>query len=132
MQISETETLDLSLEELDSGWENEESDRETSHRVALLRAYFARFGLSDREALDAAARRVVTAVRKATNGETNSEMERRLVVVARTWIRDFAGSGEEQWTSRAPALLSKFPSAFLATPLTGPPRSHPKLNRRSA
>jgi hypothetical protein len=115
VQGAELEELDA----LDASWDDDESDREISHRLALMRIYFARFGLADREALEAAARRVVVTVRRITDSEDDGAVERRLVAVARSWVRDFAESveGPGDWLSRAPALLSKFPSAFLTTPL---------------
>jgi hypothetical protein len=101
-----------------------------AHRVSILRAYFARFGLSDPPTSRAAARLVMNEVLRTTVVGNDSELDRRLVAVARKWIRDFSesdygpaqsasGDPVRNWFSRAPILLSKFPSAFLATPLPG-------------
>jgi hypothetical protein len=109
------------LGELDDEWDAIE--RRSAHRVALLQVYFAQFGLVDAPKSREAPTRVVNAVLE-WSGE-DPELERRLVKVARNWIRDFAtaaGSADGRWVSSAPAVLSKFPSAFLETPLTY--RSH--------
>jgi len=131
MQVGRSEAFEQSLcDELDAGWNSDDRDRIGAHRVALLRAYFAHFGLWD-EPASQAARRVVNEVR--TNVDWyDTGIDRRLVAVARKWIRDFSesyGSGPAprpsvdapvpNWLSRAPVLLAKFPSAFLATPLPG-------------
>jgi hypothetical protein len=131
MQVSNSELFDGSpCDELDGGWDVDE--KMGAHRVALLQAYFARFGLWDEPTSQAAARRVLNEVLRATGDWNDTELDRRLVTVARKWIRDFsescgpgpavvanAGSPVANWFSRAPVLLAKFPSAFLATPLPG-------------
>jgi hypothetical protein len=131
MQISHSKMFDSSsCDELDGAWDVDEADRLGAHRLALLQAYFSRFGLWDAPTSQAAARRVVNEVLRTTNGWNDAELDRRLVAVARKWIRDFSESSGPavaasadlpvaNWFSRAPALLSKFPSAFLATPLPG-------------
>lgn len=106
---------------LDDGWDPGEVDPVATHRLALLRTYFARFGLQGTSA--AAARCVLTAVlREPSLGRDDAAIERRLIAVARTWLRDFSEadgvpSAAGTWLSRAPVLLSKFPGAFLATPV---------------
>jgi len=129
MQGRKSEVFDKSpYDELDGGWDVDETDRLGAHRVALLQAYFARFGLWDAPTSQAAARRVLNEVLRTTNDWDDTELDRRLVTVARRWIRDFSESRGPvvaasadlpvaNWFSRAPVLLSKFPSAFLATPL---------------
>lgn len=117
--IESTQVDQLVLDELDDGWDARE--RALAHRVALLQAYFARFGLVDAQTSQAAARRVLTAVLETTREQDEAELDRRLVKAARTWIRDFTtgdGAADGGWVSRASVLLAKFPSAFLATPLT--------------
>ena len=129
MQAFRVELFDESLcDELDDGWDSNDGDGLEAHRVSILRAYFARFGLSDPPTSRAAALRVVNEVLRTTGND--AELDRRLVAVARKWIRDFSentcgsaqipsGDPVRNWFSRAPVLLSKFPSAFLATPLPG-------------
>lgn len=131
MQVSHSKVFDSSsCDELDGEWDVDETDRLGAHRLALLQAYFARFGLWDEPTSQAAARRVVNEVLRTANDRTDTELDRQLVAVARKWIRDFAESSGPavaatadlpvaNWFSRAPVLLSKFPSAFLATPLPG-------------
>lgn len=134
MQVGSSEVFESSsYDDLDAGWDSDDRDRIGAHRIALLRTYFARFGLWDEATSQAAAHRVVNEVLQTARDWNDTEIDRRLVAVARKWIRDFAesrGSGPgpgpsvdspvPNWLSRAPVLLSKFPSAFLATPL---PRS---------
>lgn len=129
MQVSNSELFDdSSCDELDAGWDSADRDRVGAHRVALLQAYFARLGLCDGPTSRAAARRVVSEVLRTTVDWNDTDVDRRLVAVARKWIRDFSESYGSltapsptipvpNWYSRAPILLAKFPSAFLATPL---------------
>ena len=123
MNISRPSLVDPSVyDELDDGWDVGDQDRIAAHRVALLRVYFATFGLGDEPTSEAAARCVVTAVLREPSERDDAALERRLVTVARKWVRDFSESSASpsgNWFSRAPVLLSKFPSAFLATPLPG-------------
>ena len=90
-----------------------------AHRVAMLEAYLARFGLTHQAAAEEAARRVLAAV--ACDHVAPSELDQRLIVTARGWVREFAGATAGQpahdWFWRAPILLGKFPTAFLSTPL---------------
>jgi hypothetical protein len=109
-------------DELDDGWDVDEQDRVAAHRVSLLRVYFTKLGLWDEPTSEAAARCVVTAVLREPYQRDDAALERRLVTVARKWVRDFSepsASPPSNWFSRAPVLLSKFPSAFLVTPLPG-------------
>jgi len=129
MQVGRSEAFEqLPCDELDAGWDSDDRDRIGAHRVALLQAYFARFGLWDEPTSRAAARRVVNEVLRTTVDWNDTALDRRLVSVARQWIRDFSesccpapspgvGSPVPNWLARAPVLLAKFPSAFLATPL---------------
>jgi hypothetical protein len=133
MQVGRSEAFEQSLcDELDAGWDSDVRDRIGAHRVALLQAYFARFGLWNEPASRDASRRVVNEVLRTIVDWNDTGIDRRLVAVARKWIRDFSesyGSGSAprpsvdapvpNWLSRAPVLLAKFPSAFLATPLPG-------------
>jgi len=133
MQIGRSEAFEQSLcDELDAGWDSDDRDRKEAHRVALLQAYFAHFGLWNEPASRAAARRIVNEVLRTNVDWNDTGIDRRLVSVARKWIRDFSesyGSGPAprlsvdapapNWLSRAPVLLAKFPSAFLVTPLPG-------------
>lgn len=133
MEATRADLFDRSLcDELDDGWDSNDGDRTEAHRISILRAYFARFGLTDPLTSKAAARRVVSELR-ATVDWNDAEFDRRLVAVARKWMRDFSESGYVpaqrasgdptvgSWSSRSPILLSKFPSAFLATPLPASP-----------
>lgn len=119
-----------STDDLDAGWDSDDRDRVTARRIGLLQAYFVRFGLWDEPTSRAAARRVVSELLQTTVDWNDKDLDRRLVSVARKWIRDFSESCPlgpapdpsvdapvPNWTSRAPMLLSKFPSTFLATPL---------------
>ena len=129
MQASGSEIFDDQwCDELDAGWDSDERERNWEHRIALLQAYFTRFGLWDKRTSEAAARRVVNEVLRTTVDWNDTALDRRLVSVARQWIRDFSesccpapspgvGSPVPNWLARAPVLLAKFPSAFLATPL---------------
>ena len=131
MQVTRTTVFDeSSMDDLDAGWDSDDRDRVTAHRIALLQAYFARFGLWDEPTSRAAARRVVSELLNTTVDWNDKDFDRRLVAVARKWIRDFSqgyrlGPAPDpsvdapvpNWVSRAPMLLSKFPSTFLATPL---------------
>jgi hypothetical protein len=124
---------DASCDEIDEGWDSSESDRIAAHRVALVQAYFARLGLRE-PASEAAAHRVVSEVVRTLVDWNDPNVDRRLVAVARKWIRSFsedyafaAGSSQAvddpvpNWYSRTPALLAKFPSAFLETPVPTSP-----------
>jgi hypothetical protein len=127
MQVSKTPVFDESwTDDLDAGWDD--IDRVTAHRIAILQAYFTRFGLWDQQTSRAAARRVVSELLQTTVDWNDKDFDRRLVAVARKWIRDFSEScgpvpdpivdaPVSNWLSRASMLLSKFPSTFLATPL---------------
>jgi hypothetical protein len=131
MQVSNSELFDdSSCNELDAGWDSDDRDRLGAHRVALVQAYFACLGLCDGPTSRAAARRVVSEVLRTTVDWNDTDFDRRLVAVARKWIRDFSesygsltapsrtvDSPVPNWHSRAPILLAKFPSAFLAMPL---------------
>jgi hypothetical protein len=96
-----------------------ESNRAIAHRVALLQAYFARIGLR-KPASEAAAHRVVSEVGRTVVDWNDPDVDRRLVVVAREWIRSFSENyvfavapsqpvdcPVSNWYSRAPALLAK-------------------------
>jgi hypothetical protein len=130
MQVSRTPGFDeSSSDDLDAGWDSDDRNRVTAHRIALLQAYFARFGLWDEPTSQAAARRVVSELLQTTVDWNDKDFDRRLVAIARKWIRDFSqgyrlpvpkpsvDAPVPNWVSRAPMLLSKFPSTFLATPL---------------
>jgi hypothetical protein len=94
-------------------------DADAAHRVAMLRTYLARFGLTHAETAEEAARRVLAAV--ARDDIAASELDQRLIMTARGWVREFAATSAERtphdWFWRAPSLLGKFPTAFLSTPL---------------
>ena len=96
-----------------------ESPHDAADRVAMLRTYLARFGLTDQATAEEAARRVLAAL--ACDDVAPSELDQRLIVTARGWVREFAGATAGQpahdWFWRAPILLGKFPTAFLSTPL---------------
>src|ERR1051325_10890427 len=123
MQVGRSEAFEqLPCDELDAGWDSDDRDRIGAHRVALLQAYFARFGLWDEPTSRAAARRVVNEVLRTNVDWNDTGIDRRLVAVARKWIRDFSesyGSGAAprpsvdahvpNWVSRAPVLLANFP-----------------------
>jgi hypothetical protein len=135
MQISKSDLIDdSSWDGLDDGWDSDDGDRLAAHRIAILQAYFASLGLRE-SASRTAAQRVVIEVLKTPVDRNDTGADRRLVAVARKWIRDFSESygfavspsqpddlSVLNWYSRAPSLLAKFPSAFLATPVPGPRR----------
>lgn len=121
MNTIEPCTMDQSAyDALDDGWDLEKRNRIAEHRVALLRAFFETFGLWEESASEAAAHSVIATVLREPQERDDAALERRLIAVAREWVRDFSGTSASvpgDWCARAPVLLSRFPAAFLATPL---------------
>jgi hypothetical protein len=80
--------------------------------VLVVRRYFESWGLSEQRMATIAAERVMNAV-----GSPSRFRDGEPVRIATRWIRAFADDGVEaaDWFFRAPALLARFPAAFLAT-----------------
>jgi hypothetical protein len=88
--------------------------------IALLRRHFESWGLTDEHLSRAAAERVMAAVHR--DGAAVGSVDP--LQLATRWIRTMAEDGSSdsaEWFFRAPALLARFPAAFLETDI---PDSH--------
>jgi len=97
---------------MDGSGADESGNRDTW--VAVLCLHFDSWGLKDEVLARTAAERVLQALRR--RGTTSGSVDP--LQLATRWIQAMAddGSGDSSdWFFRAPALLSRFPAAFLET-----------------